>query len=291
MRGMVLALALAAPAPASAELRPGMSWYWQLSGELKAPAYAEVIDVDLFNTDRGTIDRLKRSGKTVICYFSAGTIETEGSKSWRRGTAGVQAVSRERCLEELSLPESRLGRPDNRRFPHEAVGNPMREWPKECWLDLRHPGVLAVMKGRLALAREKGCDGVEPDNVDGYDNEEGAGTRFRLTRADAVRFLKALSRDARAEGRLVGLKNAAAVVPDLFGDFDFAVVEECGEQGNCAAYRAFPDSGKPMFQAEYARFTPAWCAEARRLQSSLTFFKRALDGTPVDGDRPYRLCP
>ena len=51
----------------------------------------------------------------------------------------------------------------------------LAEWPDERWLDTRSGNVREIMRGRLQLARDKGCDGVEPDNVDGFDNNNGLG--------------------------------------------------------------------------------------------------------------------
>lgn len=40
------------------------------------------------------------------------------------------------------------------------------------------------MQARLDLAVQKGCDGVEPDNVDGYQNNSG----FPLTAQDQLAY-------------------------------------------------------------------------------------------------------
>jgi hypothetical protein len=42
------------------------------------PEHVDIWDIDLFDTDKETIDHLKRMGKKIICYFSAGT-----SEDWR----------------------------------------------------------------------------------------------------------------------------------------------------------------------------------------------------------------
>jgi hypothetical protein len=42
------------------------------------PSFASIFEVDLFDTPTSTFRALKRSGKKVICYFSAGT-----SEDWR----------------------------------------------------------------------------------------------------------------------------------------------------------------------------------------------------------------
>lgn len=47
--------------------------------------------------------------------------------------------------------------------------NKMPDW-HEWWLDLHSPSCVAnvenVMAARIRAARDKGCDGVDPDNVD-----------------------------------------------------------------------------------------------------------------------------
>ena len=46
------------------------------------------------------------------------------------------------------------------------------------------------MQRRLDRAVSRGCDGVEPDNVDGYSNHNGLG----LTAADQLTYNKWLAR-------------------------------------------------------------------------------------------------
>lgn len=41
----------------------------------------------------------------------------------------------------------------------------MREWKGERWLDIRSVDAFEVMKGRIRLASDKGCDGIDPDNT------------------------------------------------------------------------------------------------------------------------------
>lgn len=94
-----------------------------------------VIDIDLFDTDKQTIAELK-SNKKVLCYFSAGTRE-----DWR---------------------------PDAGDFQSGDVGKNMEEWAGEAWLNVKSPTVRNVMKKRIKQAAEKGCDGIDPDNTDGF---------------------------------------------------------------------------------------------------------------------------
>jgi hypothetical protein len=41
-------------------------------------------------------------------------------------------------------------------------------WEKEKWLNLNSDNVRQIMAKRLELAAEKGCDAVDPDNMDAY---------------------------------------------------------------------------------------------------------------------------
>ncbi|MMZ65925.1 hypothetical protein D1872_283710 [compost metagenome] len=59
------------------------------------------------------------------------------------------------------------------------------------------------MRARLDLAVQKGCDGVEPDNMDGYDNNTG----FTLSADDQLAYNKFIANEARKRGLSVGLKN------------------------------------------------------------------------------------
>ena len=59
---------------------PDADWNWQLTGPLNTSVDAAVWDVDLFETAPEAIDQLHRDGKYVVCYFSAGTIDSLRSK-------------------------------------------------------------------------------------------------------------------------------------------------------------------------------------------------------------------
>jgi hypothetical protein len=50
------------------------------------PEHVDIWDIDLFDTDRATIELFKARGKKIICYFSAGT-----SEAWRPDFKKFQA--------------------------------------------------------------------------------------------------------------------------------------------------------------------------------------------------------
>ena len=193
----------------------GTTWQWQLRGVLDTTVDVAMYDVDLLDTPAETVAALQTDGRVVICYFSAGSQE-----DWRA---------------------------DAGRFTASEVGRSLEGWPGERWLDIRTDNVRAIMRKRLDLAVSKGCDGVEPDNVDGYANDSG----FDLTEDDQLAFDRFLATEAHARGLSVGLKNALDLVDALEPDFDWALNEECVAWNECAALRPFVDAGKAVFHVEY----------------------------------------
>ena len=201
--------------PTERALRVGMSWHWQLDEEVDLDARVDLYDIDLFDTPPETIRALQQRGVVVICYFSAGTFEPY--------------------------------RPDVDRIAEQYRGASLEDWPDERWLDTRVEDVRAVMDARLRLAAEKGCDGVEPDNLDPYlvDSE------FDLTEDDTINYVAFLAERAHGLGLLIGLKNAVETVPSLVDVVDFAVNESCLEYDECDTLDPFIEQEKPVLHAEY----------------------------------------
>jgi len=211
------------------------TWQLQLQGTLDTAYNVAVYDIDLFDTPQPTITALKAQGRRVVCYFSAGS-----SENWR---------------------------PDFAQFQVQDMGNALSGWAGERWLDTRSSNVRSIMTARMDLAVSKGCDGVDPDNVDGYTNNPG----FPLTAATQLDYNRFLAAEAHARGLAVGLKNDVDQLPDLATSFDFAVNEQCFQYNECDGYSAFTTQGKPVFNVEYATKwkdptrRPALCAKAAAL--------------------------
>ena len=83
--------------------------------------------------------------------------------------------------------------------------------------------------------------------------------------ADQLRYNRLIARLAHERGMAVGLKNDLDQIPDLVGDFDFAVNEQCAQYGECADNRPFVDADKAVFHVEYELPTERFCAESREL--------------------------
>jgi hypothetical protein len=193
------------------------SWQWQLTGDINISYDVEVYDIDLFDSSTDLIQSLKNNGKKVICYFSAGSYE-----NWRS---------------------------DKNSFPISVLGDTMDGWENERWLDISNEKLAPIMKARLDLAVEKGCDGVEPDNMDGYLNNTG----FELSETDQLAYNKFIANEARKRGLSVGLKNDLEQITELEPYFDFSLNEQCNEYDECYMLQAFIEANKPVFNAEYAQ--------------------------------------
>ena len=203
----------------------GTTWQWQInSGDIDDSYDVDMYDVDLFDISQSTISSLKSQGRKVICYFSAGS-----SEDWRDDYDDLKDIR----------------------------GNKLEGWDGENWLDITRWDILeTVMGNRLDLAVSKGCDGVEPDNVDGYQNDNG----LDLTYNDQITYNKNIADLAHSKNLSVGLKNDLDQIGDLIDYFDFAVNEECNGYDECDTLNAFIDTNKAVFGVEYELQVTQFCA-------------------------------
>ena len=227
---------------------PGTSWQWQLTGSIDTSVNVKVYDIDLFDVGQATIDKLHKDGRIVICYFSGGSYE-----EWRS---------------------------DAKKFPKGDIGKPLDGWPGEAWLDVRSSAIRAIMAARLDLAKSKKCDAVEPDNMDGYANNNGKNLKY----ADQIDYNKWMAAEAHKRGLSVGLKNDVDQLGDLASSFDWALNEECYSYNECKGYKThFTDKGKAVFHAEYVSASQAGkvCASTKPLGLSTIIKKLDLDAWRV----------
>jgi hypothetical protein len=218
---------------------PGTSWQVQFTGNLDTSLDVDMYDIDLFDTPASTISNLKSRGIAVICYFSAGSFE-----DWR---------------------------PDAAAFPASVKGN-SNGWAGEAWLDIRAVGTLApIMGARLDLAADKGCTGVDPDNVDGYTNQTG----FPLAAQDQLEYNIWLAEQAHARGLSIGLKNNLLQIRQLEPYYDWAMNESCNQYNECDYMTPFVDAGKAVFGIEYKGDMGQFCSVTNGL--NFDFLKKSVN--------------
>lgn len=181
-----------------------------------------MYDIDLFDASASLVSSLHSKGRAVICYFST------QYEDWR---------------------------PDAKSFPSSVLGSNLDDWPGERYVDIRSSTVRSIMTARLDLAVSKGCDGVEPDNVDSYSNSNGLG----LTAADQLDFNRFIASESHKRGLSVGLKNDLDQVRSLVTYFDWALNEQCHEYGECDYLTPFVTAGKAVFGVEYQGSASSVC--------------------------------
>ena len=229
----------------------GDTFQLQLRGVIRTDVDATIYDIDLFDSSSAQIAFLHESGRRVVCYFSAGS-----SEKWRE---------------------------DFKKFAPSDMGKVLDGWPGENWLDIRSSNVRKIMLARLNLGVKKGCDGVDPDNVDGYSNSTG----FPLTSINEIDYNSFLSNQAHIRGLAIGLKNDGGQVAALASRYDFVVNEQCHEFDECATYRVFTSLGKPVLNVEYQQryfhnvdgAFQALCSTARSEKLYTLVLPLLLDGT------------
>ncbi|KAI9701377.1 MAG: hypothetical protein M1820_006468 [Bogoriella megaspora] len=215
--------------------QPAVNSSWQiiLSNAISLPTSAksvtpnvEIFDIDLFTNTNATIKTLHGLGKKVICYFSAGSYEP--------------------------------GRPDSSQFNKTDLGKELDGWPGEYWLNLSSSRVRDIMAARIQLAADKGCDAIDPDNVDGYNNDNG----LSLATDDSISFINFLSTQAANHNLSTGLKNAGDIIPSVLQYVHFSVNEQCVEYSECSDFAPFIQAGKPVFHIEYPDGAPGKLSSA-----------------------------
>lgn len=223
------------------------SFQWQLSDlPVDMSVDAAIYDVDLFDTTASVVAALHAKGRHVICYIDVGSWE-----NWR---------------------------PDAKQFPASVIGKSYSGYPDENWLDIRQITILApIIEARMDQCKAKGFDAIEPDNIDGYENDTG----FPLTAQDQLNFNRFLTEQAHARGLSIGLKNDWDQVDGLLASFDWALSEECFYQQQCDALRPFIQAGKAVFDVEYQLDPDQFCPQATAMQFSALKKHLSLDAYRV----------
>ena len=133
--------------------------------------------------------------------------------------------------------------PDAASFINKTgLGKPLDGWTGEWWLSTNSTNARKIMLSRLDLASTTGRDGVDPDNMDEYDNDNS----LDLTQADAVDDVDFLANVAHARDLSIGLKNVGDIMPQVIGKMKWTVDGQCVRYGECNGWQSFVKVGKPV---------------------------------------------
>ncbi len=244
---MVAPLLLSAPAALARWKPPSrLSWYWQLTGTVNNSYPAAVYDIDGFDNSQREVEMLHSAKKHVICYIDVGTWE-----NWR---------------------------PDASKFPSSVLGQP-NGWPGERWLDIRQLSVLEpLMTARFQMCKQKGFDAIEPDNIDGYENDTG----FAISAQDQLSYDAWIANEAHSVGLAVFQKNDPEQAAQLQPDFDGALDEQCNEYSECSSFQPYLRAGKPVLNAEYNLPSSQFCPADNRAGIMGALYNVNLDGSTYE---------
>jgi hypothetical protein len=222
---------------------PRLSWYWQLTGTVNNSQPAAAYDIDGFDNAATEVSTLHGAGKHVICYIDVGTWE-----NWR---------------------------PDAGRFPGSVLGRD-NGWPGERWLDIRQLSTLEpIMTARFRMCAQKNFDAVEPDNMDGWENDTG----FSISAQDQLTYDEWVAREAHALGLAVLQKNDPEQATQLQPYFDGVLDEQCNEYSECSSFTPYLRAGKPVLNAEYNLSMSQFCPSDNRAGIMGALYNVNLDGT------------
>lgn len=210
-----------------------MTWQWQITGYIDTTVNAQMFDIDLFDASPGgpnetTIATLHSQGRWVVCYMDSGAWESY--------------------------------RPDAGEFPTSVIGN-STGWDGEYWLDIRQSAwsqFEPIIVARMQLAKDDGCDGIEPDQNNPVGNNPG----FPITLADEKAWYLEVAADAHALGLTVFMKNGIELLPDsqLVTAFDGDINEECNQYKECEpGLGAFVSAHKWVGEVEYQGDPTVFC--------------------------------
>lgn len=174
------------------------------------------VNIDMFGASRKLISSLHQQNRTVSCYITFGM--------WVDWT------------------------PDAKLFPSSVKGGYVPEWNNYI-LNYKSPIVKGIMKDRIVLAKSKGCDSIDTDNMDTYEYKPNV---FNLTYNDQLAYNKWVAQEVHKLGMNVTLKNDWKQVKDLVDYFDGIILESCWKSKKCASIASpFVKANKSVYGVEY----------------------------------------
>jgi hypothetical protein len=224
-----------------------VTWQAQLSGAVDPSLDVNLFYLDSDFTSAAVVSQLRAKGKLVLCYVSAGTFEP-----WRK---------------------------DANDFPESVLGEPLADYPREQWLDVRAPSVRKLMQARLATMAMAGCDGVYPSSLEAHLHSSG----FDITRSDMVAYAGWFATEIHAHGMSAGLSVSADLIPDVEHAYDWALAIDCLSSSGCTPWAPVRQSGRAVLLVEFgdSSDTGHVCDAAASLGFDAIIKRPAFDGFRV----------
>lgn len=201
----------------------------------------DVVFLDMFDYSKKDVTKCKKMGAIVYAYFSS------QYENWR---------------------------PDSKEFLKQPniLGNKLDKWPGEKWVNTKSTKVREIMINRIIYAKEKGFQGIDVDNVDGYHFKTG----YIYRKIDSANYVNFFIRTARKFDLKFSLKNAMALIP-LTESADFYQNESCYSNNHkgrieCYLYDAVK---APVGIISYVKFL--WSCPKNLYEKAYTILKKSLN--------------
>jgi hypothetical protein len=202
-----------------------MTWDWQLTSSNSAACQIPIVQnppcpltfhpVDMFDID--------------------GTVNTASDVAKIHSSPG-RTLAHEKAICYLSLGSWEDYRPDALRWPGATLGLVLTGFADEHWVDVRQLSSLQpIIDARLSMCATKGFDGVEVDNIDGWNGAlDGTSPKgFPLTKSDAEAWLAYIANQAHSLKMFVIWKNNDEDTSFGVRYFDGALSEQCYSFTQC----------------------------------------------------------
>lgn len=103
------------------------------------------------------------------------------------------------------------------------------------------------------MIQAKGFDAIEPDNINGYQNNTG----FSLSQEDVITFSNWLITEANTRGLSIGQKKAEDIIPQMVTSYDWILSEDAFVERFADTLEPYILAGKAVFFTEYTdRISP-----------------------------------
>lgn len=202
-----------------------MTWDWQLTSSNSAACQIPIVQnppcpltfhsVDMFDVD--------------------GTVNTASDVAKIHSSPG-RTLAHEKAICYLSLGSWEDYRPDALSWPGATLGLVLTGFADEHWVDVRQLSSLQpIIDARLSMCATKGFDGVEVDNIDGWNGAlDGTSPKgFPLTKSDAEAWLAYIANQAHSLNMFVIWKNNDEDTSFGVRYFDGALSEQCYSFTQC----------------------------------------------------------
>jgi endo-alpha-1,4-polygalactosaminidase (GH114 family) len=202
-----------------------MTWDWQLTSSNSAACQIPIVQnppcpltfhpVDMFDID--------------------GTVNTASDVAKIHSSPG-RTLAHEKAICYLSLGSWEDYRPDALSWPGPTLGLVLTGFADEHWVDVRQLSSLQpIIDARLSMCATKGFDGVEVDNIDGWNGAlDGTSPKgFPLTKSDAEAWLAYIANQAHSLNMFVIWKNNDEDTSFGARYFDGAISEQCYSFAQC----------------------------------------------------------